>query len=197
MFKCIVFIKYPSAITADIAKVELERFMLGGKPIKVEYKKRARRYIAAEPGAADTAQTQLTDLVNELKVSKENEAFTFPKGVLSKDEQKFLKGLCASHDLIFEAPDAVTVRRKQIPSQEAGRSPSMRPAQTPPWQPATPGSLAPQDASGGLNFRGIRAWKETRANGQNFALGQGLPIARPKGPGDIEPFGAGRGRPIS
>lgn len=197
MFKSVMYIKYPSAVAAEIAKVELERIMNGAQPLKVEHKKRTRRLVMNDPTAEEASHAQLTDLVDELRVSKENEAFTFPRGVLSKEEQKFLKGLCAAHDLIFEAPDAVTVRRKVIPQEKPGVSPSPKPMTTPPWSIATPGSLAPKDT---LNFRGIRSWKEARettAGTGNYKLGQGLPFKRPLGPGDAPAFAAGRGRPVA
>lgn len=180
VFKCVVFVKYANRMVAEHSKLELERLVVGSKPLKVEFKKKSR-----DEGQKSSSMASLEQVVRDLRVSKENEGFFYTRSQLSKEEVKYLRQLALSYDLLFESnSENITVKRK-LPGDKP--SPALRPSgATPQWVPATPGSLLPMD------FRGIRHWKEMRQSTASSMLG----IVRPLGPGDVPPFAKGRGRPI-
>ena len=109
VFKCVAFLKYVTRDAALKGKLELERYMLGNKPLKIEYKKRSR-VAETTTGTADSntnsGSTDKTDKlrreelrialyesmeqhVRDLKVSRDNEGMTYPKNALSKEEQRY------------------------------------------------------------------------------------------------------------
>jgi hypothetical protein len=181
VFKCVVFVKFTTRAAAEYSKLELERLVVGSRSLRVEFKKKFR---ADQDSDRFVQLAGLEQAVRELRQSTTHEGFFYSKGSVSKEEVKYLKQLCVSYDLLFDASgDQVTVKRK-IASDTTKRSPALRPvSSTPSWSPATPGSLLPMD------FKGIRHWKEVRQAAS-------LQIERPIGPGDVPPFGAGRGKRI-
>lgn len=194
VFKCVVFVKYSDRLVAEQSKLELERLIVGNRPLKVEFKKKAKDEAAAG-GKAPSLLASLDQLVRDLRVSKENEGFTFGRSQLAKEEIRYLKQISLTYDLLFElSVDSVTVKRKLPAAGEPKPqpSPALRPVTTPQWAPATPGSLLPMD------FRGIRHWKELRqANaGVGGSATAVLGIIRPIGPHDVPAFASGRGRPL-
>jgi hypothetical protein len=181
VFKCVVFVKFTTRAAAEYSKLELERLMVGTRSLKVEFKK---KYRTDQDNGRFLQLAGLEQAVRDLRQSRDHEGFFYNKGCVSKEEVKYLKQLCVSYDLLFDASgDQVTVKRK-IAADSSKRSPALRPSSTPSWSPATPGSLLPMD------FKGIRHWKEVRQT-------TSLQIERPIGPGDVPPFGAGRGKRIS
>ncbi|ORC88723.1 uncharacterized protein TM35_000151540 [Trypanosoma theileri] len=184
VFKNVVFVKYHNREIAEESKLRLERFIIGSRPLKVEFKKKEKASTERERIAI------LQQLVRNLRVSTEHEGFIYQLVDISKDELKALKQLCHSYDLSFELGEhSVTVRRI-LPG--SGRpSPALRPGaaqqsslSTVNFTQPTPASLRP------MGFKGISHWREIRNNAVR------LGIARPKGPGDVPPFAPGRGRPL-
>lgn len=179
VFKCVVFVKYANRAAAEHSKLELERLVVGSRPLKVEFKKKA------DPQKSSLLAS-LEQAIRDLRNSKENEGFFYSRSQLSKDEAKYLKHLAVSYDMMLElSSENITVKRRMGVDKP---SPALRPTLpgTPQWVPATPGSLLPMD------FRGIRHWKEMRQGTKTTMLG----ILRPLGPGETTPFVSGRGRPI-
>lgn len=177
VFKCVVFVKYRSRAVAEQCKLELERVVVGTRPLKVEFKKKHKE------GEQISLFAALEQHVKDLRSSREHEGFFYSRGALSKEEVKYLRHLCGLYELTLESSaDQITVKRRFTDRP----SPTLKPhLTTPPWVPATPGSLHPMD------FRGIRHWKEMRQTTNT------LGIVRPLGPSDgIVPFAAGRGRPF-
>lgn len=188
IFKGVVFLKYPSCELAEESKLRLEQFVLGSRPLKVEFKKKSAATLEATNAMSENKRS-LQQLVRDLRVSVEHEGFTLQRQDLTKDELKVLKQLCQSYGLLFDmTEEQVSVKRVLGANGTASGkpSPALRPiAATPAWAPATPAPLRPMD------FKGIRHWKDIR--NQSNSLG----IVRPLGPEDGKPsFGAGRGRPL-
>ena len=183
VFKCVVFVKFSTRAAAEYSKLELERLVVGSRSLKVEFKKKYRT--DQQDSGRFLQLAGLEQAVRDLRQSKDHEGFFYSKSSIGKEEIKYLKQLCVSYDLLFDAAsDQVTVKRK-FAVDSSKRSPALRPCPaTPSWTPATPGSLLPMD------FKGIRHWKEVRQ-------ANSLPIERPIGPGDVAPFGAGRGRRLA
>jgi hypothetical protein len=201
LFKNVVYIKFPSRVKADIGRAELERFSVGGRHLKVEFKK-SKASTAEETARAEAARREdvkvlvlssLEELVRDLAKNNEHDGFLFPRQALSREEQKYLRGLCQASDLLFEVVTSSVVVKKRADKTRA--SPSLT-ARTPPFNPATPSLHSEGGPDSGMQFRGIRHWKEQRQ--QSVASGgQPLGIARPLGPGDSKSFGSGRGKPAS
>lgn len=205
VFKCVVFVKYNSRSAAEVCKLELERLLVGSRPLKVEFKKKYKEELAAAAaaaapygggsavaGASRTSVAVLEQAVRDLRFSSEHEGFFFTRTSLGKDDVKYLKHLAQSFDMTFEGTaEVVTVKRRMVVEKP---SPALRPAaapgSTPPWVPATPGTLQP------MEFRGIRHWKEMRLASAATG-GTALGIVRPVEPGTVPAFGSGRGRPIA
>ncbi|EAN97924.1 putative RNA-binding protein 38 [Trypanosoma cruzi] len=179
VFKNVVFVKYPNREVAEESKLRLERFFIGSRQLKVEFKKR-------EKGTAEReSEASLQQLVRDLRVSTEHEGFIYQRSDLTKDELKLLKQLCHSYGLSFDLSEQKVTVKRILPGNDR-QSPALRPSQTTPlnWTQATPGALRPMD------FKGIRHWGEMRSKYSS------LGIARPKGPHDVPPFASGRGRPL-
>ena len=135
-------------------------------------------------------QSSLEELTRDLSKTNEHDGFLFAKQALSKEEQKYLRGLCQASDLLFEVVQSSVVVKKRA-DKKAGVSPSLA-ARTPPFNPATPSLHSENVPDSGMQFRGIRHWKEQR---NQSVVSHSLGIHRPLGPGDAKPFGSGRGRP--
>ncbi|KAG5503464.1 hypothetical protein JKF63_05603 [Porcisia hertigi] len=188
VFKGVVFVKYANCEVAEECKLRLEQFVLGSRPLKVEFKKKSTTAASAN-GAISESKRSLQELVRELRVSPEHEGFHLSRSDVAKEEVKLLKQLCQSYGLLFDMNDhQVTVRRVLGANGTSSEkpSPALRPQSTAPaWAPATPAPLRPMD------FKGISHWKDIRS--QSSTLG----IIRPLGPEDGKPaFSAGRGRPL-
>lgn len=190
LFKCIVFVKYPNRVAAECSKFELDRLTIGSRPMRVEFKKRARptgsESAAATAGKEAERMTSFANLekaVKDLRQSNDNEGFLYPKAAVTKDDIRYLKQLCTSFDLIFESStENVTVRRKAqvalksgtpagviagIPGGGGGSgsaSGSVDASRTSPaMHPQTPPwTPATPGSLQPLEFRGIRHWKEMR-----------------------------------
>lgn len=188
VFKGVVFVKYANCEVAEECKLRLEKFVLGSRPLKVEFKKKSTA--AASANAAITeSKRSLQELVRELRVSAEHEGFHLSRTDVAKEALKVLKQLCQSYGLLFDMNDHQVTVRRVLGSNGTGSekpSPALRPQSMPPaWAPATPAPLRPMD------FKGISHWKDIRS--QASTLG----IMRPLGPEDGKPaFSAGRGRPL-
>ncbi|ESL07322.1 hypothetical protein TRSC58_04990 [Trypanosoma rangeli SC58] len=179
VFKNVVFVKYPNREVAEENKLRLERFFIGSRQLKVEFKKK-------EKGAAEREwETSLQQLIRDLRVSTEHEGFVCQRSELSKDELKLLKQLCHSYGLSFDLTEQKVTVKRILPGGDR-QSPALRPNHNTQqnWGQPTPGALRPMD------FKGIRHWGELR--GSYASLG----IARPKGPYSGTPFSPGRGRPV-
>ncbi|KAG5478014.1 hypothetical protein LSCM4_05412 [Leishmania orientalis] len=188
VFKGVVFAKYANCEVAEECKLLLEKFVLGSRSLKVEFKKKSVAS-ASVKGAITESKRSLQELVRELRVSTEHEGFHLSRADVAKEELKVLKQLCQSYGLLFDMNDQqVTVRRVLGTNGSSSEkpSPALRPQPTAPaWAPATPAPLRPMD------FKGISHWKDIRS--QASTLG----IMRPLGPEDGKPaFSAGRGRPL-
>ncbi|RNF12603.1 uncharacterized protein Tco025E_06419 [Trypanosoma conorhini] len=179
VFKNVVFVKYPNREVAEESKLRLERFFIGSRQLKVEFKKK-------EKGAAERErETSLQHLVRDLRVSTEHEGFVCQRSELSKDELKLLKQLCHSYGLSFDLTEQKVTVKRILPGGDR-HSPALRPGHNTQlnWGQPTPGALRPMD------FKGIRHWGELRSS---YAS---LGIARPKGPYTVPAFSPGRGRPV-
>ena len=189
IFKGVVFVKYANCEVAEECKLRLEQFVLGSRPLKVEFKKKSSA-ASAESEAAIENKRSLQELVRDLRVSTEHEGFHLDRAEVSKEELKVLKQLCQSYGLLFDINEQrATVRRVLGTNGTSSEkpSPALRPqaATTPAWAPATPAPLRPMD------FKGISHWKDIRSHANT------LGICRPLGPEDGKPaFAAGRGRPL-
>ncbi|KPA79176.1 hypothetical protein ABB37_05672 [Leptomonas pyrrhocoris] len=188
VFKGVVFVKYANCEVSEECKLRLEQFVLGSRPLKVEFKKKSSAASAASEAASENKRS-LQELVRDLRVSTEYEGFHLDRTEVSKEELKVLKQLCQSYGLHFDINDQrATVRRVLGANGTLSEkpSPALRPqSATPVWVPATPAPLRPMD------FKGISHWKDIR--NQANTLG----IVRPLGPEDGKPaFSAGRGRPL-
>jgi hypothetical protein len=189
VFKGVVFVRYANCEVSEECKLRLEQFVLGSRPLKVEFKKKSNAASAAG-GAASENKRSLQELVRDLRVSTEYEGFHLDRAEVSKEELKVLKQLCQSYGLLFDMNDQrATVRRVLGANGGASSekpSPALRPqAASPAWAPATPAPLRPMD------FKGISHWKDIRSQANT------LGICRPLGPDDGKPaFSAGRGRPL-
>ncbi|GET88962.1 hypothetical protein, conserved [Leishmania tarentolae] len=188
VFKGVVFVKYTNCELAEECKLRLEKFVLGTRPLKVEFKKKST--VMANMDAAITeSKRSLQELVRDLRVSTEHEGFHLSRTDVAKESLKVLKQLCQSYGLLFDINDQQVTVRRVLGSNGTGSekpSPALRPQSTAPaWSPATPAPLRPMD------FKGISHWKDIRS--QASTLG----IMRPLGPEDGKPaFSAGRGRPL-
>ncbi|TPP44923.1 hypothetical protein CGC20_12005 [Leishmania donovani] len=111
VFKGVVFVKYANCEVAEECKLRLEKFVLGSRPLKVEFKKKSTA--AASVNAAITeSKRSLQELVRELRVSAEHEGFHLSRTDVAKEALKVLKQLCQSYGLLFDMNDQqVTVRR--------------------------------------------------------------------------------------
>lgn len=188
VFKGVVFVKYANCEVSEECKLRLEQFVLGSRPLKVEFKKKSSATTAATEAASENKRS-LQELVRDLRVSTEHEGFHLDRAEVSKEELKVLKQLCQSYGLQFDINDQrATVRRMLGANGTTSEkpSPALRPqAATPAWAPATPAPLRPMD------FKGISHWKDIRSQANT------LGIIRPLGPEDGKPaFSAGRGRPL-
>jgi hypothetical protein len=238
IFKSVVFVKFPTRDVAEKSKLEMERFLVAGKPLKVEFKKRCKDPAAAteptstEPPAEKTPQTKpqeaaklkreeqspamcaaLEQLVREIKGSKDVEGFSYQRSALTREEQRFLRQICATQNVLFDqTTELITVRRKAVPLEhkEPRRSPGMRPATTTPTMGSSPpplplpppeqpmndsftGTGSFSSLTGASAFKGIKHWKESRNS--TTPGNRTLPIHRCLGPLDLPPFAAGRGCP--
>ncbi|CAM42299.1 conserved hypothetical protein [Leishmania braziliensis MHOM/BR/75/M2904] len=188
VFKGVVFAKYANCEVAEECKLRLEKFMLGSRPLKVEFKKKSTAAASASAAMIESKRS-LQELVRELRVSTEHEGFHLSRTDVEKEALKVLKQLCQSYGLMFDMNDQQVTVRRVLGANGAGSekpSPSLRPQPiTPAWAPATPAPLRPMD------FKGISHWKDIRS--QASTLG----IIRPLGPEDGKPaFSMGRGRPL-
>ncbi|KPI83135.1 hypothetical protein ABL78_7845 [Leptomonas seymouri] len=188
VFKGVVFVKYVNCEVSEECKLRLEQFVLGSRPLKVEFKKKSSAASASSEVASENKRS-LQELVRDLRVSTEYEGFHLGRAEVSKEELKMLKQLCQSYGLHFDINDQrATVWRVLGTNGTSSEkpSPALRPqTATPAWVPATPAPLRPMD------FKGISHWKDIRS--QTNTLG----ILRPLGPEDGKPaFSAGRGRPL-
>ncbi|CAG9574592.1 conserved hypothetical protein [Leishmania major strain Friedlin] len=188
VFKGVVFVKYANCEIAEECKLRLEKFVLGSRPLKVEFKKKSTA-AASVSAAVIESKRSLQELVRELRVSAEHEGFHLSRSDVAKEALKVLKQLCQSYGLLFDMNDQQVTVRRVLGSNGIGSekpSPALRPqSMAPAWAPATPAPLRPMD------FKGISHWKDIRS--QASTLG----IMRPLGPEDGKPaFSAGRGRPL-
>ena len=230
LFKNVLYVRFPSRIKAEVGRMELERLSIGGRALKVEFKK-ARLAVATaeEAQRAEAARREdlkalvvgmLEEAVQDLLKNKptpvgfeqnpsrsphvgpanrEWEGFSFAKSQLSSAEFRYLKGLCQAHqaELVFELTMTHCYVKRKLPEGRFSRvSPAMGPARTPPFGPLSTPSHHAIDLgeTSGLQFRGIRHWKEQR---DQQGLKGTLPITRPIEPGQAAPWGAGRGRPAA
>jgi hypothetical protein len=202
LFKNVVYVKFASPVDAELGRLELERFSVSGRPLKVELKK-PKPTTVEESARAEAARREdlkvalisaLDSYAAELIKSTENEGFSLPKNAISKDDQKYLRGICQANEFSMDIGAAVITVKKRI---NKSVSPGAGPARTPPFNPATPSTHAADAAEiAGMQFRGIRHWREQRAgiSGQQAPLG----LHRPLGPSDgVAPWGTGRGRPVT
>jgi len=202
LFKNVVYVKFKDPVDAELGRLELERFSVSGRPLKVELKKpkpatveEAARLEAARREDLRVAMTAALDThVAELVKSTEHEGFALPKVALSKDDLKYLRGLAQAHDMQVDmTTGSITVKKRIVPKSV---SPGAGPSRTPPFHPATPSTHAVDAAEvAGMQFRGIRHWREQR---QGAISGAGpLGLHRSIGPADGVPaWSPGRGRPV-
>lgn len=129
VFKNVIFIKYPNRTMAENSKLILERFYMGARPLKVEFKKKFKpssgdgsclptpQIAQATPmlSAAINASAELEKLVHDLRVSTEYEGFKLSRSQLSKEDLRSLKQLCQFYTLQLDLQSSethVSVRRQ-------------------------------------------------------------------------------------
>lgn len=180
VFKNVVFVKYRTRDIAEECKLRLERFTIGSRLLKVEFKKKEKAAIEREK------EVTLQQLVRDLRTSAEHEGFVYQRSDLTKDEIKLLKQLCNSYGHYFDLGEQTVTVKRVLPL--SGRpSPAMRSTTTAQQvsspQP-TPLSLRP------IDFKGSRFFSRVRGN--QFVLD----YVYAKNPGDVPSFAPGRGRPV-